>query len=205
MGVVDPGKFRSHDIELDPEMNADESVGGRGTERATRGPIIAIKSFFETQQEIQDLRKGERALYQVVKNEMIAWNEETLNLNILPNEPLGKRMLNINEADILDNLKQEHHIHTMNLNKICPKWTAIVNVSGRDDIQGGELMFRNWKEPQRIDNYGKRVGDENGQPQWINELGTAIFFPSIEGWGHKLVVSGRGMIVIINLMGDSIK
>ena len=82
MGVVDPGKFRSHDIELDPEMNADESVGGRGTERATRGPIIAIKSFFETQQEIQDLRKGERALYQVVKNEMIAWNEETLNLNI---------------------------------------------------------------------------------------------------------------------------
>ena len=66
-------------------------------------------------------------------------------------------------------------------------------------------MFRNWKEPQRIDNYGKRVGDENGQPQWINELGTAIFFPSIEGWGHKLVVSGRGMKVIINLMGDSIK
>ena len=93
----------------------------------------------------------------------------------------------------------------MNLNKICSKWTAIVNVSSRDDIQGGELIFRNWKDSVRYDNYGKVVGDDTCQPQWINELGTLIFIPSLEPWGHRLVVSGNGMKVITNFKGDSYK
>ena len=114
-------------------------------------------------------------------------------------------MIEYKEANSQDNLRPEHFIHSLNLNKVANKWTAIVNVSSRDDIQGGELMFRNWQQAKRYDNYGKAVGDDNGQPQWINELGTLIIFPSIEAWGYKLVVSGQGMRVILNFKGEGYK
>ena len=205
MGDIDPGKFKSHDIEFDPESIEDFGVGGRGLERASNGPLLAIRNFFENQDEIKRLRQGDKALIKIIRNELVSWNEETLNLNLLSNEPPDKRLLTITETDIRDNLSAEHFIHTMNLNKICSKWTAIVNVSSRDDIQGGELIFRNWKDSVRYDNYGKVVGDDTCQPQWINELGTLIFIPSLEPWGHRLVVSGNGMKVITNFKGDSYK
>lgn len=207
MGDLDPAKFQSLDIELhDPEdANEDFGVGGRGMERKSNGPLLAIKNFFENNDEIKRIRHGDKNLTKIIRNELVAWNEETLNLNLLSNEPADKRLLSITETDIRDSLGAEHYLHTMNLNKLCAKWTAIVNVSSRDDIQGGELLFRNWDTSRRVDNYGKVVGDDNCQPQWINELGTLILIPSLEPWGYNLVVSGNGMKVIINFKGDSYK
>ena len=182
-------------------------TGGRGAERSTNGPFLAIRNYFETQEEIKALRRGDMNIIKIIENEVVSWNEETLNLTLSTSENNipEKRMIEFKEASIQDNLRPEHFIHSMNLNKVANKWTAIVNVSSRDDIQGGELVFRNWKPAKRFDNYGKAVGDDSGQPQWINELGTLIIFPSIEACGYKLVVSGQGMRFIVNFKGEGYK
>ena len=182
-------------------------TGGRGAERSTNGPFLAIRNYLETQDEIKALRRGDMNIIKIIEHEVVSWNEETLNLNLSTSENNvpEKRMIEFKETNLQDNLRPEHFIHSMNLNKVANKWTAIVNVSSRDDIQGGELMFRNWKPAKRFDNYGKAVGDDNGQPQWINELGTLIIFPSIEAWGYKLVVSGQGMRFIVNFKGEGYK
>ena len=147
-------------------------------------------------------------LVKIIENEVVSWNEETLNLSLSAreNEIPDKRMIEFKESSIQDNLKPEHFIHSMNLNKVANKWTAIVNVSSRDDIQGGELIFRDWSDPVRRDNYGKPLGnDEESQPQWINELGTLIIFPSIASCGHQLVVSGGFRRVQLDFKGPSFK
>ena len=182
-------------------------TGGRGAERSTNGPFLAIRNYLETQDEIKALRRGDMNIIKIIENEVVSWNEETLNLNLSTSENNvpEKRMIEFKETNLQDNLRPEHFIHSMNLNKVANKWTAIVNVSSRDDIQGGELMFRNWKPAKRFDNYGKAVGDDSGQPQWINELGTLIIFPSIEAWGYKLVVSGGAKRVIYNFRGGTYK
>lgn len=192
---------------LNESENNTTGTGGRGAERSTNGPFLAIRNYFETQDEIKSLRRGDMNLVKIIENEVVSWNEETLNLSLSAreNEIPDKRMIEFKESSIQDNLKPEHFIHSMNLNKVANKWTAIVNVSSRDDIQGGELIFRNWQQAKRFDNYGKAVGDDNGQPQWINELGTLIIFPSIEAWGYKLVVSGQGMRFIVNFKGEGYK
>jgi len=193
----------------DPEFNEDIGLGstGRGMDRVTHGPFLAIRNFFENQDEIKKLRRGDKHIVRIVQNEVMAWNEESLNFKMSKSENIetDKRMIELSEMSIRDSLLPEHVIHTMNLSKVAPKWTAIVNVSGRDDIQGGELIFRNWKETKRYDNYGRAIGDDNGQPQWLNELGTLIIFPAIEPWGYRLVVSGRGMKTIINFKGEGYK
>ena len=112
---------------------------------------------------------------------------------------------NLDQYIKLDNLTPEVVVGETKLTSGITTTATIVNVSSRDDIQGGELMFRNWQQAKRYDNYGKAVGDDNGQPQWINELGTLIIFPSIEAWGYKLVVSGQGMRVILNFKGEGYK
>tara|TARA_B100001778_G_scaffold330233_1_gene332384 strand:+ start:774 stop:1412 length:639 start_codon:yes stop_codon:yes gene_type:complete len=192
------------------DVDKDEKLGGsiqsnRGTERSTHGPFLAIQNFFETQQEISDLYNKKLDMVDVVANEVGFWNEETCNFNMDWND-YQFRANEAKEADIKDNPKPLHTIHTNNLNASCFKWSAIVNCSSRDDIQGGELIFRDWQPPFRRDNYGKPIGDEKScQPPWINELGTLIIFPSIAAWGYHLVVSGGFKRVNINFRGPSFK
>ena len=197
------------DPAFDPEFNEDIGLGstGRGMERVSHGPFLAIKNFFENQNEIKKLRRGDKNIIRIIQNEVMAWNDETLNFRMAQSENIepDKRMIEMKEMSIQDNIVAEHVIHTMNLSKVAPKWTAIVNVSGRDDIQGGELIFRNWRQAKRYDNYGKAIGGDNCQPQWLNELGTLIIFPAIEAWGYRLVVSGNGMKTIINFKGEGYK
>ena len=190
------------------DVNKDENLSqplesARGTDRKIYGYFLAIQNFFETQQEIHDLWEKNREMVDYVANEVGYWNEETLNLNIDWND-YNFHSLEGEEADIKDNPKPVHSIHARNLGQTCAKWSAIVNCSGRDDIQGGELIFRDWKDPARRDNYGKAIGDdETCQPQWINELGTLIIFPSIGAHGHQLVVSGGFRRVQLDFKGPS--
>jgi len=192
------------------DVNKDENLSqplqsARGTERKQFGYFIAIQNFFETQQEIKELWTKNREMVDYIANEVGYWNEETLNVNIDWND-YHFHSLEGFEADIKDNPKPAHSIHPRNLGQTCAKWTAIVNCSGRDDIQGGEIIFRDWQPPVRRDNYGKPVGDEETcQPPWINELGTLIIFPSIAAHGHQLVVSGGFRRVQLDFKGPSYK
>ena len=197
---------KRNDLDVDT-LDDQDGIGGRGLERSTHGPFLAIRNFFENQQEIKLLRRGDANMIKIIQNEVLAWNEESLNFRMSATENLepDKRMIEFSESSMMDNLTPEHYIHTMNLGKVSNKWTTITNVSSRDDIQGGELIFKRWSEPKRHGNYGEVVGDDNCQPQWINELGTLIIFPSIEAWGYKLVVSGQGMRTIVNFKGEGYK
>tara|TARA_B100001109_G_scaffold190666_1_gene157270 strand:- start:194 stop:808 length:615 start_codon:yes stop_codon:yes gene_type:complete len=192
------------------DVDKDEVLGNslesqRGTDRKSFGPFLAIQNFFETQQEIKELANENLEMVQMISNEIGYWNEETTNFIMDWNDySFVKRVLQ--EADIRDNPKPLHSIHTQNLNQICYKWSAIVNCSSRDDVQGGELIFRDWNPPYRRDNYGKPIGDpDTCQPPWINELGTLIIFPSIAAWGYSLIVSGALRRVELNFRGPSLK
>ena len=192
------------------DVNKDENLNqplesSRGTQRKSYHSFLAIQNFFETQQEIHDLWRKNRDMVDYIANEVGYWNEETLNFNIDWND-YTFHSLEGQEADIKDNPKPIHSIHARNLGQSFSKWTAIVNCSSRDDIQGGELIFRDWSDPVRRDNYGKPLGnDEESQPQWINELGTLIIFPSIASCGHQLVVSGGFRRVQLDFKGPSFK
>ena len=192
------------------DVDKDEVLGNslesqRGTDRKSFGPFLAIQNFFETQQEIKELANENLEMVQMISNEIGYWNEETTNFTMDWNDySFVKRVLQ--EADIRDNPKPLHSIHTQNLNQTCYKWSAIVNCSSRDDVQGGELIFRDWNPPYRRDNYGKPIGDpDTCQPPWINELGTLIIFPSIAAWGYSLIVSGALRRVELNFRGPSLK
>ena len=190
------------------DVNKDENLSHslesqRGTDRKKNGPFLAIQNFFETQEEIIELRAKNLEMVDLIASEVGYWNEETLNLN-MDWPDYSFHLEEGQEADIKDNPKPVHSIHTANLGKICYKWSAIVNCSGRDDVQGGELIFRDWQPPARRDNYGKPIGDEKTcQPPWINELGTLIIFPSIAAWGHNLIVSGGLKRVNLHFRGPS--
>ena len=192
--------------DVDKTEKLDGSMeSGRGNERSIHGPFIAIQNFFENQQEIRELYNKNLDMVDVIANEVGYWNEETCNFNMDWTDYSFVAQEAV-EADIKDNPKPLHTIHTKNLNASCYKWSAIVNCSSRDDIQGGELIFRDWQRPFRRDNYGKPVGDpDKCQPAWINELGTLIIFPSIAAWGYNLVVSGGFRRVNINFKGPSFK
>ena len=193
-----------NDVELG-EVMPDGVASYRGTERKQYGPFLAIQNFFENARDLTKLYAEDRDMFSAVQNEVGYWNEETLNLNINLNE-YDFHAWQCGEADIKDNPKPVHSIHAGNLGKSCRKWTAIVNCSSRDDIQGGELILRDWESPARRDNYGKAIGDENKcQPVWINEIGTLIIFPSISAWGYNLVVSGGFNRVKIDFKGPAYK
>lgn len=89
--------------------------------------------------------------------------------------------------------KSDHVTHIGNiLQEPVVKLTAIVIVSSRDDVQGGELAFKHWPDYPRVDNYGKVIKEgENHQPSFTNEQGTLIVYPSTEPVGAQLCISGR--------------
>jgi len=181
------------------------SAGQIGTERVNFNSFLAIKDFIPPQyfDNIDLQRESHRKqLLTQIKDEVELWNEETHNFNMLWDEQ-HYRIKNLVEADIGDNLRPDHSIHAMNLNKNCNKWTAILNLSNRDYIQGGELLFKHWDSPVRRDNNGRVIGDEKtSQPQWINEQGTLIIFPSIAEHGFRMVVSGTGARLYVNFEGE---
>jgi len=88
----------------------------------------------------------------------------------------------------------DHGVHVGNLLQTpIVKLTAILIVSSRDDVQGGELAFKHWPDYPRVDNYGKVVKSDDGhhQPVFTNEQGTLIVYPSTEEVGSNLTTSGR--------------
>jgi hypothetical protein len=92
------------------------------------------------------------------------------------------------------NKRSDHVIHIGNiLQTPIVKLTAILIVSSRDDVQGGELAFKHWPDHPRVDNYGKVVRSDDGhhQPAFTNEQGTLIVYPSTEEVGSNLTTSGR--------------
>lgn len=86
----------------------------------------------------------------------------------------------------------DHAVHLGNiLQTPIIKLTAVLIVSSRDDVQGGELAFKHWPDYPRVDNYGKVIkeGDYH-QPVFTNEQGTLIVYPSTEEVGAQLCISG---------------
>ena len=87
--------------------------------------------------------------------------------------------------------KPDHGLHSGNiLQTPIVKLTAVLIVSSRDDVQGGELAFKHWPDYPRVDNYGNLVKKENHQPVFTNEQGTLIVYPSTEPVGAQLCISG---------------
>ena len=174
----------------------------RGTDRKEHGNFLAIQNFFERDEDIKGLWERDVDYIKPIANEISMWNEEKTNFDINWND-YSFHAEEANEADSRDNPKPVHNIHTQNIHKECYKWSAIVNCSSRDDVQGGELIFPDWKPPMRRDNYGKPIGDSNSQPTWINEMGTLIILPSIAAAGYQLVVSGGFRRVHLHFRGPS--
>lgn len=181
------------------------AAGQIGSERINFNSFLAIKDFIPPQyfDKIDIDRESHRVeLMQQIKDEVELWNEETHNFNMLWDQN-HHRIKIFEEADIGDNLRPNHSIHAMNLHKTCSKWSAILNLTSRNDIQGGELLFKHWDTPVRRDNNGRVVGDEKtSQPTWINEQGTLIIFPSIAEHGFRMVVSGGGKKLYVNFEGE---
>lgn len=181
-------------------------AGQIGTERVNFNSFLAIKDFLPIQY-LDNLNLMERESHRnevisQITDEVKLWNEETHNFNMLWDE-FNYSVKTFEEADIGDNLRPNHSIHAMNLSKNCFKWSSIVNLSSRNDIQGGELLFKHWDTPVRRDNNGKVVGDEKtAQPSWINEQGTLIIFPAIAQHGYRMVVSGECKRLYINYVGE---
>ena len=77
-------------------------TGGRGAERSTNGPFLAIRNYFETQVEIKALRRGDMNIIKIIENEVVSWNEETLNLTLSTSENNipEKRMISVTSAII---------------------------------------------------------------------------------------------------------
>lgn len=137
-----------------------------------------------------------------VFDEIIKFNSSTLNLNIDSSITLND--ITIEEPDKLT--AQHHHIHIGNMFKKekIKKIMALFIVSSRDYVQGGELLFDNWQEPKRIDNFGTIIGsDENTYPRELNEQGSLIIVPAIEKVLSRTVVSGSLKLKKYIVMGDN--
>lgn len=137
-----------------------------------------------------------------VLDEIIKFNSSTLNLNI--DSSIGQSDVTIDEPDQLG--IQRHHIHIGNMFKKekIKKIMALFIISSRDYVQGGELMFENWNEPKRTDNFGAIIGsDENAYPYELNEQGSLIIMPAVEKVWSRRVVSGSLKIRQYIVMGDN--
>lgn len=112
-----------------------------------------------------------------------------------------------NEGTVMQTLVPDHTVHTGNiLKENIHKISVIINVSSRDDVQGGELTFKHWAPPPRIDNFGSLIVENaEHQPNWTNEQGTVIMYPSMEQVGHQLVTSGPVKRIKIMFKGERFK
>ena len=117
-------------------------------------------------------------------------NEDVLKYDIDLDSP---RVITYDTAEGKNTPKvADHVVHIGNLlqNPIV-KLTAVLIVSSRDDVQGGELAFKHWPDYPRVDNYGKLIKDgDHHQPVFTNEQGTLIVYPSTEEVGAQLCISG---------------
>ena len=120
-----------------------------------------------------------------------AYNDDLLNFNVDLSMPEA-RTFDGWEGESKVSLVPDHGIHTGNITKDnVVKFVAVINISNRDDVQGGELIFKNWAPSTRVDNFGAVISSEAGnQPNWTNEQGTVIFFPAVEQMGFNLITSG---------------
>ena len=134
------------------------------------------------------------------------YNEEVLNFNVDFDKP-DVHMWDAYEGESRITLSPDHGIHAGNiLNDNIFKVSVIVNISSRDDVQGGELTFKNWAPPPRVDNFGAVIAEKaEHQPTWTNEQGTVIFYPSMEQNGYQLVTSGPIKRLKIYFRGGAFK
>lgn len=159
--------------------------------------FYAAKDFL-TPQECQDVVKfmnKEASTLDCLKrivDVVEQWNNKTLRFNIDPTQP---RVVNFTgeEAQVRSTTTPDHAIHIGNVANPTPiKWSVILNLHNRDDVQGGELMFRNWAQTPYKDNFGNWKGDPNKphMPAWINEMGSIVIYPAMVEQGYQLVTSG---------------
>lgn len=159
--------------------------------------FLAKKDFLTKQQceefvKFLDKQDSSVDFIKTIVDEVIAWNDATLKFNINPEQPT---ILNYTsyEAQVKSTATPDHAIHIGNVSHPTPaKWSVIVNLHDRDKVQGGELVFRKWAPTPYKDNFGIWKGDPKKPhvPQWINELGTIVIYPSMVEHGHLLVTSG---------------
>ena len=136
--------------------------------------------------------------------EVIKYNSEVLKLDIDPN-PI------VDPIDLPEGSSKfkypQHRIHKGNLYKQgkIVKLIALYNINSPDEFQGGNIEFENWKR-FRVDNYGNPQGDiDSHVPDWINEKGTLIIYPSLIECEADIVVSGTVKRMQYKFMGDNYK
>lgn len=134
------------------------------------------------------------------------YNDEVLKFNIDFSSP-SINLWDAYEGESRITLSPDHGVHAGNiLTPVVTKITAVINISSRDDVQGGELTFKNWAPPARVDNFGAVIAESaDVQPTWTNEQGTIIFYPSMEQMGYQLVTSGPLKRLKMNFKGENFK
>ncbi len=158
--------------------------------------IQAIKDF-ATVDEITEIKNNNAETLSLITQQVQEWNNSNWEFDCDWDNPT----IAIKKEGELDKrqLRADYSIHWGNMDKTAAKWTALLVCSNRDDVQGGEIGFAVWPDPARYDNYGNLIKPAgNVQPQWINEQGTLIIFPSILEWGHRAVISGE--LVLCRMM-----
>lgn len=145
---------------------------------------------------------------QMITDQVKLWNASNgispgLNLDVDWDKPILKDYTG-SESMVESMTTPDHAVHPGNIHAPNPlKWTAIVMVADRDEVQGGEMVFRNWPATPYKDNFGKWLGDVDKPhvPQWLNERGTLVIFPSMYEHGFALVTSGMQKRVKIHFAG----
>lgn len=159
--------------------------------------FFAVKDFLSKEECEQfrlflDKKEATCNAIERIIEKVVDWNNQTLKFAINPTLPT---ILNYTafEAQVKSSTAPDHAVHVGNIQHPNPsKWSVIVNLHDRDEVQGGELIFRKWAPTPYKDNYGNWRGDPNKPhvPQWINELGTIVIYPSMVENGYALVTSG---------------
>ena len=169
MSVYDSTVFRAHQEFLTPE----------------EGQLLFDSVSKET------LTDEAKDIVKKIADAVEQYNDDLLGFDINLTTPVIKPYVQ-SEGSSNITLVPDHAVHAGNIvEDPVYKISVIVNVSSRDEVQGGELVFKHWAPPARIDNFGAVIAEgSNTQPEWTNEQGTVVFHPSMEQVGYQLVTSG---------------
>lgn len=181
--------------------------------------VVAYSNFFDKEQVnyLYDFVQSRsslaeapcEAIVQRVIELVKSWNddESQLNFDVDWDKPIFKDYTGT-ESMVESMTTPDHAVHPGNIDDKAPlKWTAIVMVSDRNEVQGGEMIIRNWPPTPYKDNFGNWIGDtaKPHVPQWLNERGTVVIMPSMYEHGFALVTSGTQKRVKVQFAGPQWK
>lgn len=140
-----------------------------------------------------------------VIDQIIKWNSQHYKLDLDADSVLIKKIKLEETEHVPGTTDHVPHIGNLYKDQKVAKLTAFLILSSRDQIQGGEFLFKGWTEPTRKDNFGHVIETSNPYPSYLNEQGTLFCIPSLERYSTHTIVSGTLEFVRYTFYGDNYK